>query len=118
MIVILLGALAMVLGTVLSAPTLTAIIVGAAIGYFRPVRAARNAAAAAALAWGGLLVVAAIRGGAIGSLSGKLGEILGMPGVVMIAVTLLYPAVLASAAAWLAAAIRAMRGEAIDSVRP
>jgi hypothetical protein len=116
--VILIGAVAIVLGTVLGAPSLTPVIVGAAIGYLRPVRAARDAFAAGVIGWGALLVVAAIRGGAIGALSGKLGEILGLPGVVMIVVTLLYPAVLAAAAAWLVATIRSRRGEAIDSVRP
>ena len=116
--VILVGAVAIVLGTALGAPTLTAVIVGAAIGYLRPVRAARNAAAAGAVGWGGLLVVAAIRGGAIDSLSGKLGEILGMPGVVMIIATMLYPAVLAASAAWLVATIRERRVEAVDSARP
>src|SRR5688572_25924007 len=114
--VVLLGAVAIVLGTVLGAPTLTAVTVGAAIGYLRPVRAARNAAAAGALGWGALLVVAAVRGGAIGSLSGKLGDVLGLPGVAMILATMLYPAVLAAAAAWLVAAVRS-RSTAVDSVR-
>jgi hypothetical protein len=116
--VIFIGAVAIVLGTVLGAPTITAIIVGAAIGYLRPVRAGRNAFAAGALGWGGLLIVAAIRGGAIGSLGGRLGEILGMPGVVMIIATMLYPAILAAAAAWLVATIRARSVEVVDSVRP
>ena len=116
--VIFIGAVAIVMGTVLGAPTLTAVIVGAAIGYLRPVRAARNAFAAGVAGCGALLVVAAIRGGAIGSLSGRLGEILGMPGVVMIIATMLYPAVLAAAAAWLGATMHSRRGEVIDSVRP
>lgn len=116
--VILIGAVAIVLGTVLGAPTLTAVIVGAAIGFLRPVRAARYAFGAGAVGWGALLVVAAIRGGAIGSLSGRLGDVLGLPGVAMIVVTMLYPAVLAASAAWLVAAIRTRRGEVINSVRP
>ena len=118
MIVILLGAVAIVLGTVLGSSTFSAIIVGAAIGYLRPVRAARYAFGAGALGWGGLLLFAAIRSGEIGSLTGKLGEILGLPGIVMVVVTLLYPAVLAGSAAWLVAAIRTMRGERTASERP
>ena len=114
--VVLLGAVAIVLGTALGAPTLTPVIVGAAIGYLRPVRAARNAAAAGALGWGALLAVAAVRGGAIGSFSGQLGDILGLPGVVMILATMLYPAVLSAAAAWLVATMRS-RSAAADSVR-
>ena len=114
--VVLIGAVVIVLGTALGAPTLAPVIVGAAIGYFRPARAARNAAAAGALAWGALLVVAAVRGGAIGSFSGKLGDVLGLPGVAVILATMLYPAVLAAAAAWLVAAVRS-RSAAVDPVR-
>ena len=116
MSVVLLGAVAIVLGTVLGVPTLAPVIVGAAIGYLRPVRAARNAAAAGTLGWGALLVVAAVRGGAIESFSGKLGDVFGLPGVAMILATMLYPAVLAAAAAWLVAAVRT-RSAAVDSVR-
>jgi hypothetical protein len=116
MSVVLLGAAAIVLGTVIGAPTLAPVIVGTAIGYLRPVKAARNAAAAGALGWGALLVVAAVRGGAIGSFSGKLGDVLGLPGVAVILATMLYPAVLAAAAAWLVATVRS-RSAAIDSVR-
>jgi hypothetical protein len=114
--VVFLGAIAIILGTVLGAPTVGPIVVGAAIGYFRPVRAVQYAAAAGALGWGALLVVAALRGGAIGSFSGKLGEVLGLPGIAMILVTMVYPAALAAAAAWLVTAIRS-RNAAADSVR-
>ena len=118
MTVILIGAVAIALGTVLGSSTFSAIIVGAAIGYLRPVRAARYAFGAGAIGWGGLLLVAAIRSGEIGALTGKLGEVLGLPGIVMVVVTILYPAVLAGSAAWVFSAIRTMRGERTDSVLP
>jgi hypothetical protein len=54
------------------------------------------------LAWGGLLVAAALRGDALTTLSATLGAAMDLPGWVLFIVTLLYPAVLASSAAWLA----------------
>jgi hypothetical protein len=107
--VILLGAVATVVGTVLGAPTLSAIIMGAVIGFARPMRAARTAAAAGAAAWGALLLIAVIRGDAIGALSGKLGTVFGLPGAGLIVLTMLYPAVLAASAARLTAILRSRR---------
>jgi len=102
MIIILAGALAIVLGTTLGAPTLTPIMVGIVIGLAWPRRAARVAAAAGAIAWGALLLIALLRGGALGTLAAKLGGAMGVPGVVLFLATLLYPAILAASAAWLA----------------
>jgi len=102
MIIALAGALVIALGTTLGAPTLTPIMVGIVIDLAWPRRAARVAAAAGAIAWGALLVVALLRGGAIGTLASTLGGAMGVPGVVLFLATLLYPAILAASAAWLA----------------
>src|SRR5687767_6204933 len=102
MIVVLIATIAIVLGTWLGAPIIAAIVAGLAVGFLRPRRAARLAALAGALAWGGLLAVAALRGDALGSFASTLGGALGAPGWVVVLVTLLYPALLASSAAWVA----------------
>ena len=62
MTVVLVGAAAIILGTWLGAPTLTPIVVGLVMGVAWPLHAARRAAAAGVLAWGGLLAAAALRG--------------------------------------------------------
>ena len=115
MIIILAGALAIVLGTMLGAPTLTPIIVGIVIGLAWPRRAARVAAAAGAIAWGALLLIALLRGGAIGTLATKLGGAMGVPGVVLFLATLLYPAILAASAAWLAHLVSWRRSDSTGS---
>jgi hypothetical protein len=102
MTVVLTGAVAIILGTWLGAPTLTPIGVGLVMGFGWPIHAARRAAAAGVLAWGGLLVAAALRGDAVATLSATLGAAMDLPGWVLFIVTMLYPAVLASSAAWLA----------------
>ena len=115
MIIALAGALLIALGTTLGAPTLTPIMVGIVIGLAWPRRAARVAAAAGALAWGALLVVALLRGGAIGTLASTLGGAMGVPGVVLFLATLLYPAILAASAAWLAQLVSWRRRESTGS---
>ena len=102
MIVVLIATIAIVLGTWLGLPIIAAIVVGLAVGFLRPRHAARRAALAGALAWGGLLVVAALRGDALGIFASTLGGAMGAPGWAIILVTLSYPALLASSAAWLA----------------
>ena len=115
MIIALAGALVIALGTALGAPTLTPIMVGIVIGLAWPRRAARVAAAAGAIAWGALLVVALLRGGAIGNLASTLGGAMGVPGVVLFLATLLYPAILAASAAWLAQLVSWRRGGSTGS---
>jgi hypothetical protein len=102
MIAVWLGVLAMVVGTWFGAPTLTPILVGAAIGVTQPSQPARKAALAGLIAWGCLLLVAAVRGDALGPLSRTLGAGMGIPGWALFAATLLYPAILASSSAWIA----------------
>ena len=102
MIVVLIATIAIVLGTWLGAPIISAIVVGLAVGFFRPRYAARRAALAGAVAWGGLLAVAAVRGDALGTFASTLGGAMGAPGWAIVLATLLYPALLASSAAWLA----------------
>ena len=115
MIIVLAGALAIVLGTVFGAPTLTPIMVGIVIGLAWPRRAARVAAAAGATAWGALLAVALLQGGAIGTLANTLGGAMGVPGVVLFLATLLYPAILAASAAWLAHLVSWRRSDSTGS---
>ena len=115
MIVVLLASIGMVLGTWLGAPTVAPIVVGLAIGLFRPRYAARRAAMAGALAWGGVLAVAAVRGDTVGSFAASLGGAMGAPGWAIVLATLLYPAILASSAAWLAHLASTGRVPTIDS---
>jgi hypothetical protein len=102
MIVVLIATIAIVLGTLLGVPIIAAIVVGLALGFFRPRHAARHAAIAGALAWGGVLAVGALRGDALGPFATTLGGAMGIPGWAIVLATLLYPALLASSAAWLA----------------
>ena len=115
MIIALTGALVIALGTTLGAPTLTPIMVGIVIGLAWPRHAARVAAAGGAMAWGALLVVALLRGGAIGTLASTLGGAMGVPGVVLFLATLLYPAILAASAAWLAQLVSWRRSDSTGS---
>lgn len=98
---ILVGALAIAIGTWLGAPIVTPIVVGIALGLLWPGRAARSAAVAAAAAWGGLLLLAAVRGDAIAALGDSLGAAMGLPGWALAMTTVCYPALLAASAAWL-----------------
>jgi hypothetical protein len=114
MIVVLIATVAIVIGTWLGIPIIAAIVVGLAVGFVRPRHAARRVAVAGALAWGGLLAVAALRGDALGSFAFTLGGAMGAPGWAIILVTLLYPALLASSAAWLAQFAASARLSSID----
>lgn len=89
-------------GTWLGAPTLAALAGGIAVGLLWPGRAARTAAAAGVIAWGGVLLVSSLRGAPVLELGGKLGGAMGLPTWAPLIATLLYPAILAASAAWLA----------------
>jgi hypothetical protein len=102
MIALLAGVVAMMVGTFLGAPVVTPVVVGAALGLLAPARASRTAALAAAVAWGGVLLAATLRGDSIGTLASALGGAMGIPGWALVLATLLYPALLAASAAWLA----------------
>lgn len=114
MIVILAGAAAIVLGTWLGAPILAPVLVGLGIGLGWPSYAARRAAVAGVVAWGGLLVVAALRGDLLGRLAATLGRAIGVPAWALFAATVLYPAMLAASAAWLAHLASPRRAPTID----
>ena len=101
MIGILLGVAGILLGTRLGFPTLAPIFVGLAMGFTIPM-ASRSAALAGVLAWGGVLIAATLRGDNIAGLGRTLGGAMGVPSLVLLVVTLLYPAILAASAAWLA----------------
>jgi hypothetical protein len=98
---VLLGVAGILLGTWLGFPTLAPVLVGLVLGFTGPM-AARRAAMAGAIAWGGVLVAASLRGDHVAGLSRTLGGAMGVPSWVLLIVTLLYPAVLAASAAWLA----------------
>lgn len=89
-------------GTWIGAPTLSLLGAGVVVGAAWPGRAARTVAAAAIAAWGGVLVVYVLRGYPVLALGRKLGGAMGLPGWAPFLATLLYPAVLAASAAWLA----------------
>jgi hypothetical protein len=73
-------------------------------------RAGAGAALAAAAAWALLLGMTATRGSVLG-LAGKVAGIVGLPGAALIALTLLFPALLAWGTAEVAAGVRmAVRG--------
>jgi hypothetical protein len=96
-----LSTVSIIVGTWLGAPILSPIVVGFAAGLIRPVNAASRSAIAGALAWGMLLATSTLRGDAIGTFTATLGGAMGLPGFVIVVATLLYPAILASSAAWL-----------------
>jgi hypothetical protein len=102
MISVLLGMAAIVIGTGLGAPTMTPIVVGLAMGFLLHANPARRAALAGVLAWATVLLGRAVRGDEIGALSKTLGGAMGVPSWAIVVLTLLYPAILASSAAWLA----------------
>lgn len=114
MILILTGVAAIALGTWLGAPLLSPILVGAVIGLGWPTGAARRAAIAGMLAWGGLLLVALVRGDALGAFTRTLGGAMGVPAWALFVVTLLYPAILSSSAAWLAHLVSPRRSTTFD----
>jgi hypothetical protein len=98
---VLFGVAGILLGTWLAFPTLAPVIVGLVMGFTTPMPA-RRAALAGVVAWGGVLVAAMLRGDHIAGLSRTLGGAMGVPSWVLLIVTLLYPAILAASAAWLA----------------
>ncbi len=103
-------AAAMVLGTGLfgwwSVPVL-----GLGYGAWRGEEpAAAFAALAALLSWGSLMAWNGLSGPVL-ALAGSLGEVMGLPGWSLILATLLFPAVLAGAAANLGAAVRGALSE-------
>jgi hypothetical protein len=116
--VVLIAAAAIVLGTWLGAPVVTLVGAGLVIGFGWPHHAARHAAAAGALAWGGLLVAAALRGDAVATLGSTLGAAMGLPGWALFIVTILYPAILAASAAWLAHLVSRRRTPSIHPGAP
>lgn len=65
----------------------------------------RTAALAAALAWLGLWLWTALNG-PMGTLLHRLSGVLGLPGVVLIGMTLLYPAAVAGVAGYLAGVVQ------------
>ena len=115
MMILLAGVAAIVIGTYLGFPTLAPVVAGIAIGLGWPQRAVRTGAAAGFLAWALLLAVAALRGDAMGTLAGSLGAAMGLPGWALFVATLLYPAVLAASAAWLAHLVSPRR---LKSIQP
>jgi hypothetical protein len=104
MIGILLGVTGILLGTWLGFSTLAPVLVGLAMGATVPI-AARRAALAGVIAWGGVLLTATLRGDNISGLSRTLGGAMGVPSWLLLIVTLLYPAILAASAAWLASLV-------------
>ena len=74
-------------------------VVAALWGFFSgDAHRARNAALAAAGGWGTLLLLDAARG-PVGTMARQLGEVMGVPSLVLYALTLLFPALLAWSAA-------------------
>lgn len=114
MMIILAGMAAIVLGTWTGAPLLSPILVGVVMGLGWPTHAARLAAVAGLLAWGGLLLAALARGDALGAFSTTLGDAMGIPAWALFLATLLYPAILAASAAWLAHLVSPRRSTTFD----
>jgi hypothetical protein len=113
--VILAGAAVIIAGTWLGFPTLTPIVAGLVIGLGWPRRAAKWSMLAGVIAWGGLLLAAAVRGDAIGALGTTLGSAMGLPGWALFLATLLYPAILAASAGWLASVTSPFRNSSITA---
>jgi hypothetical protein len=113
-VTILLGAVAIIAGTGLGAPVLAPVLTGVGMGLLRPRFAARGAALAALVAWGGLLLFALARGDSLGALASTLGAAMGVPAWALFAATVLYPALLASSAAWLAHLVSPRRDATIQ----
>jgi len=98
---VLLATAVMVVATTSGNPTVGPIIVGLGCGLIWPDHGVRVAGISAVLAWGGLLVWGMSRGADLGEVASKLGSVMGLPGFTLVLATLLYPALLAVAAAWL-----------------
>jgi hypothetical protein len=80
--------------------------IGLAVGLARiSERPIRTAAFAGFIGWAALLLIAAVDG-PVGDLAGVLGGVMGVPAIVVISATLLYPTVLAGAAAGVGTALR------------
>lgn len=92
-------------------------LLGGVWGLFRgpPLRAGAEAAVAAALGWALLMAITALQG-PVWYLAGTLGGIFQVPGPLVLALALIYPAVLAGAAAALTAALRALVGGRKETV--
>ena len=118
MILVLAAMAAIIVGTWLGAPVLAPVLVGIAIGFGWPAGAAWRAALAGALAWGGLLLAATARGSAVGALGATLGGAMGLPAWALFIATLLYPAILAASAAWLAHLVSPRRTRSIATGSP
>ena len=103
---VIVGAVLVALGTTLGgwlAPVVWGGLAGLAWTNEHP---GRKAAAAAALGWALLLVITAVAGFPVAVLASRLGGALGVPAVLLVAVTVLFPALLAGCAAVLIAAVR------------
>ena len=98
---ILFGVVVIAACTWFGAPTLGPIVAGFLIGLAWPERSVRVAAAAALLAWGGLLLFGLIRGTDVSALATSLGGAMSLPAWAIFTATLLYPVILAASAAWL-----------------
>ena len=110
MIVLGLGALAIAVGTMVTGWAAVPAM-GLVVGLTRPCdRPVLTGMGAGALAWGVLLLWGLTRG-PVSELAEVLGGVLGLPGAVVVVITLLFPAVLAGAAAGLGSAVRAMGSE-------
>jgi hypothetical protein len=103
---VLVGGLLVALGTTLGG-WLVPVLWGAMVGFvWATEHPGRKAAAAAALGWAALLVLLAIFGFPVGVLASRLGGALGVPAVALVAVTVLFPALLSGCTAVLIAAVR------------
>ena len=101
--------LVLLLTTSWGMPTVGPVVVGALCGLVLARKGPRVAATSAILSWGGLLAFGVVRGQPIGEVAGKLGSIMGVPGTALLLLTVLYPAVLSTTAAYLAAQVSPMR---------
>ena len=103
---VLLGALLVALGTTLAGwlmPVAWGALVGVVWTHDNP---GRKAASASAMGWAGLLVLLALAGFPVAVLASRLGGALGVPAVALVAVTVLFPALLSGCTAVLVAAVR------------
>jgi hypothetical protein len=111
-----LGATAVALGTWLGGwPAV--IVWGGIAGFAWPAgRPARAAALQGAVGWGLLLVIMALAGDPVALLATRLAGAMQVPAWALVAVTVLYPALLAGCAAWPTAMLgRRMRAPAAGS---
>jgi hypothetical protein len=107
------GAVAVALGTWLlgwTAPALWGAIAGLLWPRWRP---AAVAALSAAAGWDLLLIAPMTRGAPIATLATKLAASMQVPTIVLVAATLIFPAVLAACAAYLTSLLR-RRGQGLE----